>query len=505
MDPAHPRAELIAVEGGKITAVAGNEALGTLKRKGTRVIDCAGKTLLPGFIDAHCHFHAFAKSLVYLNLSPGENAGSIADIQKKIRDACERLPSGSWIRGKGYDEFWIKEGRHPTRWDLDAAAPLHPVKLTHRSGHAHVLNSLALRLAGIDEETGDPRGGLIDRETTTGVPTGILYGMGAYLATKIPPLGDSEMERGAALANERLLSLGITSIQDASSSNGPDHWKRFEKWKRSGFLQPRITMMTGLNAFPGFDNESFFSDLAPELLRLGGVKIIADEVTGSLHPPREELNDTVRRIHAAGRQAVIHAIEETVIEAAGNAIEYAIQRIPRQDHRHRIEHCSVCRPAVLKRLARLGAVIVTQPGFIYRNGDRYLQTVPGDQLEHLYPVKSIMESGLLAAAGSDFPPADPNPMIGICAAVTRRTERGAVLPQQRISVPDAIKMHTINAAAACFEDRTKGSLSPGKLADIIMLTENPLAVDPDHIKDIGVAMCMVGGTIIPDSRFQIPD
>jgi len=505
MDPVRPFAQLIAIKGSKITGIAGNEALGTLKRKGTRMIDCAGRTLLPGFIDAHCHFHAFAESLVSLNLSPGENAGSIADIQKRIRDICKRLPAGSWIRGKSYDEFWVAEGRHPTRWDLDAAAPLHPVKLTHRSGHAHVLNSLALKLAGIDEETGDPPGGLIDREPNTGLPTGILYGMGAYLATKIPPLSESEMEQGTVLANKRLLSLGITSIQDASSANGPGHWKRFEKWKRSGFLQPRITMMAGIHAFSELDKDSFSSDLTPESLRLGGVKIIADEVTGSLHPPREELNEAVRCIHAAGRQAVIHAIEETVVEAAGNAIEYAIQRIPRQDHRHRIEHCSVCSPGLLKRLARLGAVIVTQPGFIYRNGDRYLQTVPGDQLEHLYPVKTIIESGLLAAAGSDFPLADPNPMIGVYAAITRRTERGAVLPQQRISVPDAIKMHTINAAAAGFEDGTKGSLTPGKLADIIMLTENPLAVDPDHIKDIRVAMSIIGGTLIPDSKFLIPD
>jgi hypothetical protein len=255
-------------------------------------------------------------------------------------------------------------------------------------------------------------------------------------------------------------------------------------------------MMTGLNAFFKLHQESDYSSrLGPDELGLGGVKIIADEVTGSLHPPQEELNEAVQCIHAAGWQAAIHAIEETVIEAAGNAIEYALGKIPRQDHRHRIEHCSVCSPTLLKRLARLGVVIVTQPTFIARNGDRYLQTVPGNQLHDLYAIRSMLENGLLAAAGSDFPVGDPNPMIGICAAVTRRTECGAVLSQQRIGVLDALKMYTIGSAAAGFEEGTKGSLSPGKLADIVMLTENPLEVDPDHIKDIRVAMTVVGGRV----------
>jgi hypothetical protein len=258
-------------------------------------------------------------------------------------------------------------------------------------------------------------------------------------------------------------------------------------------------MMTGLNAFLAAGNDSYVSDADPGELRVGGVKIIADEVTGSLHPSREELNAVIASIHAAGRQAAIHAIEETVIEAAANAIEFALRRNPRKDHRHRIEHCSVCPPGMLRRLARLGAVIVTQPGFLYYSGERYRQTLPKDQLDHLYPVRSMLENGLRVGIGSDFPIADPNPMVSICAAVTRRTENGCTLPQQGIGILDAIRIHTLDAAAANFEEQVKGSLTPGKLADMVLLSESPFRGDSACIKDIEVIMTVLGGRIIPDS------
>jgi predicted amidohydrolase YtcJ len=238
---------------------------------------------------------------------------------------------------------------------------------------------------------------------------------------------------------------------------------------------------------------------------VGGVKIIADEVTGSLHPSQEELNAVIASIHAAGRQAAVHAIEETVIEAAANAIEFALKSNPRKDHRHRIEHCSICPPGMLQRLARLGTVIVTQPGFLYYSGERYLQTMPRDQLDHLYPVRSMLENGLQVGIGSDFPIADPNPMVSICAAVTRRTENGCTLPQQGIRVLDAIRMHTLDAAAANFEERIKGSLTPGKLADMVLLNENPFSVECADIKDIEVIMTVLAGRVIRDSGFEIRD
>jgi predicted amidohydrolase YtcJ len=495
MDPVRPEAELIAVTGNRITAFGPNDAVEKLRSPETRIVDCHGATLLPGFIDAHCHLHAYAEALVSLNLAPRANIHSILDIQDRLREFAVSRQPGTWIRAKGYNEFYIAEKRHPNRWDLDAAAPQHPVKLTHRSGHAHVLNSLALERVGITAETGDPPDGLIDRDLVTGQPTGILYGMGAYLSTHVPGMDDAEIERGVALADRNLLSFGITSIEDASSVNGLLHWQRVKSWKNRGLFHPRVRMMMG---FEGF-GESLHPVLQSEPgadLRPGGVKIIVHQVTGSLQPGQEELNEKVFAVHEAGMQTVIHAVEEAEIEAACNAIEYSLNRSPRRDHRHRIEHCSVCPPSLLERIFTLGITVVTQPSFLYFSGDRYLKTVPERQQEHLYCIGSWFEGGLPVGFGSDFPIVEPNPLIGIQAAVTRMSAGGnPISPGQAIPVLDALRMYTLGAAAAGFEEGIKGSITPGKLADLILLDSDPCEMDAANIKDIRVILTMLDGRI----------
>jgi predicted amidohydrolase YtcJ len=392
MDSSLPRAELIAIRRNQIASVGDNGILGELKRPGVETVDCKGKTILPGFVDAHCHVFAYGESLVSLNFSRRESVHSILDIQSKIRNFCDTVPPGTWVRGKAFNEFAISEERFLNRWDLDSVAPLHPIKITHRSGHAHILNSLALARAGITEETGDPPEGLIDRDRQTGKPTGILYGMGSYLARKIPFLDEVEMKRGLELANKKLISYGITSIQDASSTNDRHQWRRFGVLKSREILQPRLTMLMGWKGFVESRREPFRTHLDSIDLRLGGVKVIVDQVTGSLNPDQQELDKQVSEINEAELQAIIHAVEPPEIEAACSAIALALKKIPRPDHRHRIEHCSVCPPKLLRKLARLGIAIVTQPSFIYYSGDRYLKAVPSDQLKDLYPVGSILWS-----------------------------------------------------------------------------------------------------------------
>ncbi len=497
MDPFLPRAELIAVRDGRILAVADDSVQASLKGKGTQRIDCAGGTLLPGFIDAHCHLHAYAESLVSLDLSRRGNVRSIADIQRLIRGCSGTRAPGEWIRGKAYSEFDLAERRHPNRWDLDAAAPLNPVKLSHRSGHSHVLNSLALRHVGITAETGDPPGGFIDREPETGEPTGILHGMGGYLADKIPPLDGGELDRGVALANERILSCGITSVQDASSVNNRRRWKELERWKELGIFRPRVTMMAGVDERAALTRGFFMSRLDAMELRTGGVKIIADRITGSLHPSREELNAIVEDVHKEGLQAVIHAVEESVIEAACHAVARALEAHPRPDHRHRVEHCSVCPAELLQKMARLGIAVVTQPAFLYYSGDRYLKTVSRGELAHLYPIGSFLRAGLRVGFGSDFPIADPNPLVGVHAAVNRISEGGDILnPGERIGLRDALRMYTAGAAEVNFEEGIKGCISPGKLADFVLLSDDPFSVEADRLQDIRVEMTVLGGRIV---------
>ena len=497
LDPQFPKAELVAIADGCITHVSGNRMLEKLKQPETRLIDCNGRTLLPGFVDAHCHVWAYAESLVSVHLSPGTGVRSLSDIQRRIADACANQPPGTWIKGKGYSEFHLEEKRHPVRQDLDAVSPLHPVKLTHRSGHAHVLNSLALRQLNITAETGDPPEGLIDRDPPTGEPTGILYGMSAFLADRMTPADDATMTRGMALANEKLLSYGITSIQDASSGNRLRQRMRLMSMKEAGVLQSRLTMMLG---WKGFLEQRECPDVfIPDRsgLRLGGVKLIVDEVTGSLHPEQEMLNAQVLAIHQAGFQAIIHAIEPAAIESAANAIAYALKCQPRVDCRHRIEHCSVCPPSLRRKLLKLGITVVTQPSFIYFSGDRYLETVSEDQRKALYPIGSWQRCGLPLGFGSDFPISDPNPLLGIYAAVTRKTETGQSLhPRQKISVSDAIAAYTLGSAAAAFEEAAKGSIRVGKVADLVMVSDDPYQADTAGIKDIQVLMTILDGRVV---------
>ena len=393
----HPRARTIYIQGGRILKVSSKDISRNQAGPGTRVIDCAGKTVIPAFHDAHCHIPAYAESLLNIDVSP-DSVCSIKDIVVRVKEAALGLPAGSWIRCAGYNEFYLEEKRHPTRHDLDRATTLHPVKLTHRSGHAHVLNSLALQLAGLGSESEEPPGGMIERDLGTGEPNGLLYGMGNYLAQRIAPAGDDELDAAVTRAGRRLLSLGITMAQDASPGNGMARWNRFIEWKRKGLFAPRVVMMFGAGELDSLQGRQPFYDKATGL-GSGAVKIMIDEVRGSLNPSQQELNRLAADIHRRGLQAALHAVEETTIEAATLALEYALREAPLKGHRHRLEHCSVCRPAMARRLARMGAGVVTNPAFIYYSGERYLSEAPPHQLEHLYAINTMLKEGVRVAEG----------------------------------------------------------------------------------------------------------
>ncbi len=497
LDPSFPTAELVAVRNKKILHIGKNERLGELKGSRTRVIDCKNNTVLPGFIDAHCHLHAFAESLVNLNLDLSQGIKSIRDIQTKVKKVSQQFPSGTWIRAAGYNDFHLVEKRHPNRWDLDQATCVHPIKLTHRSGHAHLLNSLALKLLDISKQTPDPPGGLIDRDWQTGEPTGLLYGMSDFLAKRVPPLDHRDLERGVRLANQKLLSLGITSLQDASSRNGTERWCMFEQWKKNGLLKPRINMMVGMEAFDQYQQQDYSTTISPRHLRLSGVKGIIHEATGRLSPSQEELNQTVLKIHQSGFQAAFHAIEGSPIEAACSAVGFALQVSRRNDHRHRIEHCSVCPPSLAKRLAALGIMVVTQPSFIYYNGDRYLESVPNKQSRYLYPLATLFKNGVQVAGGSDCPIAPINPLIGIYSAISRKTESGSiVIPEEKVSPLEAVRMYTLYAARSSFEETIKGSITPGKMADLVVLNGDPTKVPVDEIRDLEAEITILDGEVV---------
>lgn len=497
MNPRRPRAQAVAIKGDRIVWVGDGSDLEMLRGPGTKAIDCGGRTVIPGFIDAHCHIMALASTLVEVDCSPAA-VSSIEGIKAAIRRQAEKQPSGTWIRAQGYNEFYLAEKRHPNRGDLDAAAPYHCIRLTHRTRRAAVLNSLALQRAGISIESSDPPGGLIDRDLDSGEPTGLLYGMNAYLSEEVvPPLSEDELERAVRLAGRQLLSLGITSVQDATESNGWEQWRLFHSLKEAGVIWPRIWMMAGVKALPQFREAGLGPGAGDERLHLGAVKIAIDETHGYLNPSPEELNRMALQAHNAGYQVAFHAVEETTVSAAASAIEYAWGQHPRNDHRHRVEHCSVCPPPLLRRLRAAGALVVTQPPFIYYSGERYLAEVAPEQLPWLYRIGSLVRGGIRVAASSDAPVAQPNPLVGIYAAVTRKAETGQLLnPQDGVTPLQALKMYTAAAAYAARENGEKGSIAPGKLADLVVLSGDPTTINVDAIKDVAADITILGGEVV---------
>lgn len=497
IDPAKPTAELVAIKGDRILLVAGKEGLESVTGAKTKIIDCQGKTVMPGFNDAHCHIFSFVRKLLGIDLSP-LLVGSINDIKAAIRRQAQDTPPGRWLTGTDFNEFYLAEKRWPTRWDIDEVAPYHPVVLAHRSLHACVLNSLALSLSGITRETPEPPGGLIARDLNTGEPSGLLFEMLGYIREKVmPPLSEEELITGVALANKHYLSQGITSLQEATVVNDYSQWQRFHQFKSMGKLESRVYMILGVGAINQFQQAGLASGSGNSQLRLGGVKIVPNETTGQLYPPQPELNRQAFNAHRAGFQLAIHAIEPSTVDATITALEYAQSQLPQAGRRHRIEHCAECPPRLLKRLSKLQAAVVTQPPFLYYSGERYLAEIPSGRLQWLYPIKALINSGLIVAGSSDSPVVPNNPLVGIYAAITRRTESGQQLPlQERISASQALAMYTINAAYASFEDDVKGSITQGKLADIVVLSNDPIKSPPEQIKEIKVEMTIIGGKVV---------
>ena len=496
MNPAKPTAGLVAIRGNKILLVGGSDRLGEARGAKSKVIDCQGKTIVPGFNDAHCHIFGFIRKLGSIDLGP-PGVSSIADIKTAVRQRARSIPAGNWITATDYNEFYLTEKRHPNRRDLDEAAPEHPLVLVHRSLHACVLNSRALSMAGITRETPEPPGAVIDRELDSGEPSGLLFDMVSYIRQQVlPPLSDEELAEGIALANRHYLSMGITSLQEASAGNDLASWRKLERSKRNGELASRVSMMFGFDALPQFQRAGLAFGSGDEQLRLGGVKMVLNETAGRLHPPQDELNRQALSAHRAGFQLAMHCIEPGTAAAAITALEYIAGKSSVAGRRHRLEHVSECPPELLGQLKNLKAMVVTQPPFIYYSGERYLATIPPERQRWLYRIKSLLDAGLIVVASSDAPVVSDNPLIGIYAAVTRRAESGQeVLLQEAVSPQQALAMYTTNAAYTSFEEDIKGAIAPGRLADMAVLSADPLKTPPEQIKDIRVEMTILDGKV----------
>ena len=502
LDHAKPRATLVAVRDGRVFWVGDDDDLEMVRGRGTRLLDCQGRTTVPGFVDAHLHLFSYAANLLAVDCS-SRAVSSITDIQQALRSRASQTPPGGWIRGWGYEEFYLAEGRPPNRWDLDAAAPSHPVKLVHRSGHASVLNSMGLERLGITRETPEPAGAVIDRALDTAEPTGNLLEMEAELEARgAPTMTEADLVEGLALARNRLLSFGVTSIDEATPTRALAHWDMLHGLKRRALFPVRVRKMFSVADLEELRRRELFSGAGDHGLSVGAVKIMINETGRTPLPPREELREQVLRIHRCGYQAAFHAVEEAGIAAAIDALSYARLCSPPDKRniagrRHRIEHCGLCPPELTMELASLGLTVVTQPAFIREHGERYQAQVPPHKQQWLYPVASLMAAGVRVAFGSDCPVVPPDPMVGLCGAVTRSTRQGeTIAPQEAVPMPDALEMYTSAAASASWGERVTGSIAPGRMADLVLLSGDPMAIEPERLEEVVADCTIIGGEIL---------
>jgi predicted amidohydrolase YtcJ len=499
VDAGQPKADFVAVKGNKILFAGSKDFLNDFTGPGTKFINCEGKTLLPGFNDAHCHIFSFLRKLTSVDLGSPQ-IKSIRDIQAAIKAKAAKTPPGEWITGTDYNEFYLTEKRHPTRWELDEVAPDNPVMITHRSLHGCVLNSNALDMAGITIETPELPGTMIDRDVTRGgEPNGFLAEMVGYLREHVmPPISSQELTAAVKLANTEYLSQGLTSLQDATYVNDLKRWRKYQEFKDKGTLKSRVYMMSGSETVQEFQNTGLGFGAGDENLRLGAVKIVPSIIADKMHPSPEELNELVLQTHRAGFQLAIHGVQTQMVNAIICAYEYLQSVTPDFGaRRHRLEHCSECPPDLMERLKKLRPVVVTHPSFTYYSGDRYLATVEKNVIPWLYRTGTLVESGLTVGAGSDSPIVPNSPIMGIYGAVTRLTSSGQMLnPAEKLTAADVLKMYTLNAAYAAHEEKIKGSIAPGKLADMVLLSANPTKVSAEEIKDIRVQMTVIGGKVV---------
>jgi len=505
VDQAFTIHETVVIDDGRVLAV-GDAGLAD-RYDAVRTVELDGRLVIPGFNDTHTHIRGSPRR--HVDLAGTE---SIAEIQELVRAKVAEMGEGEWITGYGWSEDELAEKRRPLRLDLDEAAPRSPVLLTRAGGHSAVANSLALELAGIDPSTPQPEGGVIEYYPD-GSPNGVIRERQGIVGRLVPEASPGELRESHIQMLRDQLALGITSVVQAGVSP-----EEFELWKgiyeEHGQELPRAAVQPRWNGVKTMAATGYEPGDGDERFRVGAIKVLVDggftgpaaytiepypgrpDYRGLLNVPEDELRALIHEAHALGWQLGFHAIGDAAILLTVDAFVDALEANPRENHRHYLNHFTVPPPVeTLDLMEEHDIAIVQQPNFTYTLEGRYVENLDGYRLEHNNPVKTPMDRGIFMALSSDVLPIDP--LVGLYAAVTRKGMSGRVFgPEEAITIEEAIRGYTANGAWITFEEDIKGTLEPGMLADLVIVSEDLLTIDPERIMDVEVDMTIVGGTVL---------
>ena len=503
-----PRAQAVAISRGRIVAVGNDADVLHLAAVGSKKIDLGGKTVLPGFIDAHSH-PAMA-GVMHLRMVDCD-LRSIAAIQAAMQERAAKTPAGEWVLGFKYDDTKTSDGRPLKIEDLDAAVPNHPVQIEHRGGHTVYCNSLAFQKAGISDKTPDPAGGKIDHDPATGKLSGRVAESAREFLNKVIPekLTRDDHREGVKLISKMLAKTGITSAHEAQGT--PTDLLAYQDAHEAGELLYRAYCFINYRYIDSMIAAGVRTGLGDEWVRVGAMKLVCDgsisERTARLSTPyegrpndygilvmtEEELYSYGRKAHLAGWQIGTHSNGDVGIDTTLRVYERLQKENPRRDPRFRLEHCTVINDDLVARIKALGSIPTPFSTYVYYHGEK-MRFYGQERLNHMFALRSFLDAGIRATQASDYPPGEFIPMMALQSEVTRTDMKGNVWgPKQKITVEEAIRVGTINGAYASFEENLKGSLEAGKVADLVVLRRDPLKEDPSTLVTIPVERTMAGG------------
>ncbi|HEY3744007.1 MAG TPA: amidohydrolase [Bryobacteraceae bacterium] len=500
-------AQAVAISNGHFVAVGSNDDIRILANAATRKIDLGGSTVVPGFIDSHSHV---ASSGVRHLREIDADLRSIAEIKEAVRKRAATTPKGEWILGFKYDDTKTREGRKLTYHDLDEAAPSNPVAIEHRGGHTAYVNSLALQKADLNEKTPDPAGGQIGRDAD-GRLTGELRenAVGRVVRGTNRDYSRADRREGVKIISRMLAKAGVTSATDAFGF--PEDLLAYQDALESGDLRTRIYCHIGSAALDRMIAAGIRTGMGSEWIRIGAIKLVADgsisERTARLSKPYEgrpndygimvtpeaELYEIARKAHLAGWQIGTHANGDVAIDTVLRVYERLQKESPRPDPRFRFEHCTLVNDNILARMKAINAIPAPFWSYVYYHGEK-MRNYGQQRLDWMFAMRSFLDYGIRVAPGSDYPPGPFEPMMAMQSCVTRTDMSGTVWgPRQKISVTEFINAATVNGAYASFEERIKGRIEPGMVADLVVLGRDPMKEDPSTLVTIPIERTLVGG------------